>query len=52
MIHNIKHRKGQTYEQIKLAKKQIIYFYLFYPLSPNSGQRQFSSDNIHTRSRD
>ena len=28
MIHIFKHRKGQTYEQIKLAKN-IISFYLF-----------------------
>ena len=29
MIHTFKHRKGQTYEQIKLEKKeQIINFFL------------------------
>ena len=29
MIHIFKHRKGQTYEQIKLPKDKNISFYLF-----------------------
>ena len=45
MIHIFKHRKGQTYEQIKLAKDKNISFYLFNPLSPISDQLQFSSDS-------
>ena len=46
----LKRRKGQTYEQIKLAKN--IYIYFFNPLSPNSNQHQLSPNNIHTLSRD
>ena len=29
VIHIFKYRKGQTYKQIKLAKKENISFYLF-----------------------
>ena len=29
MIHIFKHRKGQTYQQIQLAKDNNISFYLF-----------------------
>ena len=28
VIHIFKHRKGQTYEQVKLAKKKKEYFFL------------------------
>ena len=28
MIHIFKHRKGQTYEQIKIAKKTDYFFFL------------------------
>ena len=54
MIHMFKHRKGQTYEQIKLAKNRLFLFTCFmFPLSPpNSDQHQFSPDHIHTMSRD
>ena len=45
MIHIFKHRKGQTYEQIKLAKNRLFLFTCFNPLSPNSDQHQFSSDS-------
>ena len=45
MIHIFKHRKGQTYEQIKLAKNKLFLFTCFNPLSPNSDQHQFSSDS-------
>ena len=38
MIHIFKHRKGQTYEQIKLAKNRLFLFTCFNPLSPNSDQ--------------
>ena len=34
MIHIFKHRKGQTYEQIKLAKNRLFLFTCFNPLSP------------------
>ena len=43
MIHIFKHRKGQTFEQIKPAKKKIISW--LNPLSPNSDQHQSSSDS-------
>ena len=53
MIHIFKHRKGQTYEQIKLAKNRLFLFTCFNPLSPaNSDQHQFSPDHIYTMSRD
>ena len=53
VIHIFKHRKGQTFEQVKLAKKKRIFlFTCFNPLSPNSDQHQFSLNNIHTLSRD
>ena len=53
MIHIFKHRKGQTYEQTKLAKNRLFLFTCFDPLSPaNSDQHQFSPDHIHTMSRD
>ena len=45
MIHIFKHRKGQTYEQIKLAKNRLSIFTCFNPLSPNGDQHQFSSDS-------
>ena len=45
MIHVFKHRKGQTYEQIKLAKNRLFRFTCFNPLSPNSDQHQSSSDS-------
>ena len=38
--HIFKHRKGQTYEQIKLAKNRLFLFTCFNPLSPNSDQHQ------------
>ena len=44
-IHIFKHRKGQTYEQIKLAKNRLFIFTCFNPVSPNSDQHQFSSDS-------
>ena len=47
MIYIFKHRKGQTYKQIKLAKKGIFLFTCFNPFSPNSDQHQFSPNNIH-----
>ena len=37
---HFKHRKGQTYEQIKLAKNRLFLFTCFNPLSPNSDQHQ------------
>ena len=40
MIHIFKYRKGQTYEQIKLAKNRLFLF-----TCPNSDQHQFSSDS-------
>ena len=53
MIHIFKHRKGQTYEQIRLAKNRLFLFTCFNPLSPaNSEQHQFSPYHIHTMSRD
>ena len=52
VIHIFKHRKGQTYEQIKLAKNRLFLFTCFNPLSPNSDQHQFSLNHIHTMSRD
>ena len=45
MIHIFKHRKGQTYEQIKLAKNRLFPFTCFNRLSPNSDQHQSSSDS-------
>ena len=45
MIHILKHRKGQTYEQIKLAKNRLFPFTCFNRLSPNSDQHQSSSDS-------
>ena len=45
MIHIFKHRKGQTYEQIKLTKDILFLLTCFNPLSPNSDQHQFSSDS-------
>ena len=41
MIHIFKHRKGQTYEQIKLAKNRLFLFTCFNPLSPNGDQHQY-----------
>ena len=53
MIHIFNHGKGQTYEQIKLAKNRLFLFTCFNPLSlANSDQHQFSPDHIHTMSRD
>ena len=47
MIHIFKHRKGQTYEQIKLAKNRLFLFTCFNPLSPNSDPTSiFSTHNI------
>ena len=45
MIHIFKHRKGQTFEQIKPAKSRLFLFTWFNPLSPNSDQHQSSSDS-------
>ena len=45
MIHIFKHRKGQTYEQIKQAKNKLFFFTWFNPLSPNGDQHQSSPDS-------
>ena len=45
MIHIFKHRKGQTFEQIKPAKNRLFLFTWLNPLSPNSDQHQSSSDS-------
>ena len=42
MIHIFKYRKGQTYEQIKLAKNRL---FIFTCLNPLIDQHQFSSDS-------
>ena len=54
MIHIFKYRKGQTYEQIKLAKNRLFLFTCFNPSSPHSDHHQLFSHtrNIHTRPRD
>ena len=53
MIRVFKHRKVQTYEQIKLAKNRLFLFTWFNRLSPNSDNiNLLLTHNIHTMSRD